>query len=752
MRRDITESTEIKKTNLLSEKEKQERKQQVLAQGRPSITRSIADAIVIKSANIFFLTRPDGSIPLGDSHGFGLYYHDCRFLNGYELTLGDTRLNTLVSATPAGNAAIFEFTNPELQVEEGKHIRSDEIGLTWERTLDGQRNTLHETIRLKNYGSEMVQLPLSLTFQAGFEDVFAIRGLLPEQPGEMYAPVWHGKELVFLYEGKDKYYRRLAIHFSTPPSETDQTRVQFEVTLGPREMKEFSLSLTVSESTERDEFSPGQKAERTVTRTNKFPDWFSEQVQYESDSLLLNKIMDSSLRDLRTLVTSIDEREFFAAGVPWFVTLFGRDSLITGLQTLAVQPEIAAETLRLLAKFQAREADPWRDAQPGKILHELRIGELARLGEIPHTPYYGTADATPLFLILLAEHANWTGDLSLFEELQDAAEAALAWITEYGDINGDGYVEYKSQSEEGLVNQGWKDSGNAIVDANGRLAQPPISLVEVQGYIYRAKTGLAELFERSGELERASQLRREAETLRINFNRDFWLEQEGIYSLALEGNGDPLKAISSNPGHALWAGIADPEKAKRTAGRLMAEDMYSGWGIRTLSSKERSYNPTGYHLGTVWPHDNALIAGGFLRYGFHDFARRIFMGILEAAMTFKDYQLPELFSGFSRAEYSVPVHYPVACHPQAWAAGSIPYLMSSFLGLEPMAFEHRLRIRQPILPDFVDRVWVRRLQVGSARVDLYYERTSDGGTKMDVLNVDGKLDVVGMQETTNRSR
>lgn len=740
-------SVEIKKNKSLSEDEKKARKQQVLTQGRPSVTRSIADAVVIKSANVFFLTRSDGSIPLGDSHGYGLYYHDCRYLKGYQLTLEDVEMNALVSATLTGHSSIFELTNPELKGQEGKHITSDEIGLTWERVLDGEKNALHETIRLKNYGSETVKLPLSLSFQAGFEDVFAIRGFLPVQPGKVHPPDWQENDLVFLYEGADQRDRRLTIHFSTPPSKRDQTKVQFSVLLEPRQVKEISLSLAISEGEELGQMEQKSWDEwngKAASSGNKQSRLLNDRVEYKSDSLLLNKIMQNSLRDLRTLVTSISDYEFFAAGVPWFVTLFGRDSLITGLQTLAVKPELAAETLRLLARFQAREVDDWRDAQPGKILHELRIGELARLGEIPHTPYYGTVDATPLFLILLGRHADWTGDLSLFEELQDAVEAALAWIGNYGDINGDGYVEYESKSEEGLVNQGWKDSGNGIIRSDGNLAQPPIALVEVQGYVYRAKLEMADLFERAGQEDRARQLREEAQTLQAAFNRDFWLEDQGIYALALEAGGNPLKVVSSNPGQALWTGIADQEKAERTAKRLMADDMFSGWGIRTLSKEELSYNPTGYHLGTVWPHDNALITAGFLRYGFHDLAQSVFMGMLEASMAFRGYQLPELFAGFSRDEYSVPVHYSVACHPQAWAAGSIPYLMSLLLGFEPRAFENQLRIRHPMLPTFVDRIRVRGLRVGNAKVDLHYERQPDESIKVDVLKVNGKLDVITM--------
>jgi glycogen debranching enzyme len=469
--------------------------------------------------------------------------------------------------------------------------------------------------------------------------------------------------------------------------------------------------------------------------------WVGEHTRIHTDSLLLNRLLERSFDDLRVLHSTIRGEEFFAAGVPWFSTLFGRDSLITALQALAYNPHMAEQTLRLLASYQSQQVDEWRDAQPGKILHELRVGEMARLGEIPHTPYYGTIDATPLFLILLGRHAAWTGELTLFNELRSHIDAALAWITAYGDLNGDGYVEYASTSGKGLVNQGWKDSGDAIVNADGSLATPPIALVEVQGYVYGAKCALADLYERAGEPEQAGRLRQEAEDLRGRFNRDFWLEDQGFYALALQADRRPVAVLSSNPGHALWAGIADAEKAQRTVERLMRDDMFNGWGIRTLSEHERGYNPLGYHLGTVWPHDNAIIAAGFRRYGFDGAMRRVFTAVVEAAMSFTHYRLPELFAGFRREEYGVPVRYPVACHPQAWAAGTVPYLMEALLGLVPEAFDRRLRVIRPMLPDFIDRVEVYGLRVGSARTDLQFER-APGGTAVNVLKVEGALDVI----------
>jgi glycogen debranching enzyme len=595
---------------------------------------------------------------------------------------------------------------------------------------------------------------VTITLQAEFEDVFAVRGLFTEQHGKLNHPAWQNGALFFSYDGADGLFRSLTASFSPDPEWYHETSAEFSLMLQPGESTDIRVTLAISESAAR------RAATRNIRRNQELEDirsglqrsansWIEHGTQVRSDSLLLARIIERSLRDLNLLRTDLGSGEFFAAGVPWFATLFGRDSIITALQTLAFDPDIAKGTLRLLAKYQGTKVDDWRDEQPGKIMHELRIGEMAHLDEIPQTPYYGTIDATPLFLILVAQHAAWTGDLSLFHELRGPIEQALDWIDRYGDQNGDGYVEYASTSEKGLVNQGWKDSGDAIVNADGSLAQPPISLVEVQGYVYMAKIGLAGLYERAGAPETAMRLRQEAQDLQDRFNRDFWLEEQGIFALALQAEGRPAAVVSSNPGQALWTGIVDAEKARRTVQRLMAQDIFNGWGIRTLSDQARRYNPVGYHLGTVWPHDNSIIAAGFRRYGFEAEALRIFQGIAEAAMSYDHFRLPELFAGFARNMYGTPARYPVACHPQAWAAGSIPFLLTTALGLVPEAFEQRLRIVRPVLPPFVDWVELRGLRVGRSTADLRFERRADGRVAANVLAVHGRLDVVSATEPPN---
>jgi glycogen debranching enzyme len=721
------------------------RRQRVLKGGQSAITRGIAHAIVIKDENIFFLAEPSGDVPLGGEHGLGLYYHDCRYLNGYELRLAGVAPDMLSANAGQGAQAVFQLTNPDLQLPDGTTLQKEELSITWTRVVDSDALALVDVIRFQNFDPGAVRFPLTLTFAAAFEDIFVVRGAVPKEQGRIYPPMWRDGALWFRYDGADGVYRRLTVQCDPAPARVDVNALQFDITMDSRAQCDVVVALRLLEAPDRATVAAAPPAVPDVGRVQaaleaEAAQWLNGQTRVESDSLLLNNVLDRSLRDLLVLRSTLAGDAYFAAGLPWFGTLFGRDSLITALQTLAYNPAIAEQTLRVLAQYQGTKIDEWRDEQPGKILHELRVGEMAHLHEIPHTPYYGTADATPLFLVLVGRHAAWTGDLRLFHDLRDNIERALTWVDRYGDLTGDGYVSYAGQSDAGLTNQGWKDSGAAIMNADGSPATPPIALVEVQGYVYLAKTGLADLYERAGDAARAGQLRREAADLRDRFNRDFWLADQGCYALALQAGGQPAAVIASNPGQALWTGICDDGKAQQTIARLMADDMFSGWGVRTLASGAARYNPIGYHLGTVWPHDNSLIAAGFRRYGGDVDACRIFTGIVEAAMYFESYRLPELFAGFGRGPHSVPVRYPVACHPQAWAAGGVPYLVTTLLGLQPDAFARRLRIVRPMLPDFIDRLHLRGLRVGAARADLSFTR-ADGRLAV-AAQVEGDLDVV----------
>jgi glycogen debranching enzyme len=469
--------------------------------------------------------------------------------------------------------------------------------------------------------------------------------------------------------------------------------------------------------------------------------WHATSTNVSSPHAAADRAFRRGMADLRLLVDPgpLPGERYIAAGVPWYDTLFGRDSIITALQMLPIRPRIARDALSVLARLQATETDDRRDAEPGKILHELRTGEMAAMGEIPHTPYYGSVDATPLWLVLLGEYERWTGDMDLVDRLWPAAIAALGWIDRAADASG--FLAYHRRSGGGLHNQGWKDSADAIRWADGRLAEGPISLVEVQGYVYQARLAVAQLARRRGDTTLAERQEAAATALRQRFEERFWLNDAGTYAVALDGDGSPVDAVTSNPGHALWSGIASPERAARVAESLLGPDLFSGWGIRTLSSRMAGFNPISYHIGSVWPHDNAICAAGLWRYGHREEASRVAGALLEATQFFRDARLPELFCGFDRANSPYPVPYPVACSPQAWASGSIFQLLGAMLGLSPDAERHELRLVSPTLPSWLPEVRLENLVVGDAVVDLQVRRT-DGSTGVEVLRRSGDLDVV----------
>lgn len=718
-------------------------KQRMLTQGEPSHASGIADAVVIKDEEVYFLCQSDGVVPFDEGHGLGLYFHDCRFLSAYELRVAGELLEPLAANGDDGFRSLFQLTNPRLEVD-GHVLNRQRIGVRWRHVVDGPDRALRDEVEIENYDTDAYVLPLTLSLDADFRDVFVIRGIAEGRPGELRRPRWDDDELVLSYRGGDERLRELRIRFSEKPAWTRGGHVGFELRLGAHEATKLVVSMAIVDSAPhtRQRHSPREALDRAEAAFERsIDDWMKGFARVRSSSLWVERAIHRSLRDLRALRMTWDRHQFLAAGVPWFATLFGRDSLLCAVQTLAYRRELAADTLRLLAQYQGKTHDAWRDEEPGKILHEMRVGELAHLGLVPHTPYYGTVDATPLFLVLLGEYTRWAGELSLFWELQSSVDAALRWIDHFADHDGDGFTDYTAASGDRLINQGWKDSGNAIVDAGGRLAEPPIALVEVQGYVFLAKRSIAELFERSGDGERAQRLRREAAALRERFNREFWCADKEYYALALQRGGRAADAISSNPGQALWTGIIDERRVRAVVDRLMSPAMYSGWGIRTLSADERAYNPVGYHRGTVWPHDNALIVAGMRRHGCDEEARRVFGDLLEAATYFEDYRLPETFAGYGREQYGVPVRYPVACHPQAWASGAIPFMLQVLLGVEPDAFSGRLFVRRPALPSFVDRLEWQGLRVGGSEVDLTFSQR-DGQLSVEVTRRSGELEVI----------
>ncbi|MDQ6899698.1 MAG: amylo-alpha-1,6-glucosidase [Candidatus Dormibacteraeota bacterium] len=667
------------------------------------------DPLTTKSASIFVLAEPDGDVDSDLSAANGVFFNDTRFLDRWSLRLDGERLEVLLS-NAEDTVSVCELTNPDIQLRTGGAVSKNRIGIRRERRLG---DNVVETVTVTNFGSMQVEASLELHFAARFQNIFTIRRAKPEKRGKLHDPRWDGEILRFRYDGADGRRRSTALHFSPAPSKRSSSSASFQINL------KAGKHTTVRVKAELRDEGKGKLETSPVSRRP----GLLEEVSVETDSPLFDRVMNRSLADLRMLVTRQQGERFFAAGVPWYVALFGRDSLVAAIQTLAYDPSIAAHTLQLLAKYQADQHDDYRDEQPGKILHELRVGEVAHLGEVPQTPYYGSVDATPLFVILMAEYVRWTGDLALWRRLRPSVERALEWIDEYGDSDGDGFVDYATHSSKGSRNQGWKDSDNSIRRRDGALAEPPIALVEVQGYVYRARLDAAWLLQMDGEHDAAARLRDQADQLRLRFDRAYWMPDRRYLAVAIEKGGRQVRSITSNPGQALWTGILSAAKARKVVAVLMGDAMFSGWGVRTLAAGEVAFNPIDYQVGAVWPHDNSLIAAGLKRYGYQQQASQILTSIFEAASQFGQLRLPEVFSGFSRKPYPAPVRYPVACSPQAWSAGAVPYLLQTVLGFVPNATAADLEIHKPHLPSWLHHLRFSNLRVGGGRVDLRYARS-----------------------------
>ncbi|MBC6980556.1 glycogen debranching N-terminal domain-containing protein [Caulobacter sp. 17J80-11] len=681
----------------------------------------VVQPVMIKAGELFLVARADGAVPAGNDDGFGLFFRDSRYLQRYELTLGGQPPMALMSSSARGAMAVLELANNRFTTDHG-FVEQQSIGVRWERTLDPDRAALVERLRIRNFMTEPLHAPLTLSFGGRFEDLFEVRGYAPASAGQLRPPRRRGRRMLMRYDGADRTVRRMALRFSRPPRFAEapggETAAHFAFTLAPQEAVDLTLELRLGERS--------ADAPRAAPRARKGPapaGWL------HSDDARLNVAIERSLSDLRMLQSGRDP-DYVAGGLPWFVALFGRDSITAAIQSLAFDPEIAAGTLRALARWQGRRFDPRTGEEPGKILHELRVGEMARLGAIPFTPGYQSVDSTPLFLVLLGLHARWTGRLDLFLELREAAEAALAWLQARMTDGLEGFLDYDGVTPEGPINQAWKDSASAVRREDGGLPDPPLALVEVQACAFKALTLSAELFARAGDTARAAGLEAQAQALAGRFDRAFWMEDEDCYCLALERDGRQVRSVTSNAGHALWGGIAPSDKAAPLAARLLREDLFCGWGVRTLSNRSRAYNPVHYHLGSVWPFDNSLIVTGLVDYGHTDTALKIFEGVLAAAGYFSMTRLPEFFVGVQREPGLFPGRCPYADPLQAWSAGALPYMASALLGLRPDGFARTLRIARPTLPAGVNRLRLQT-QVAGAPVDCCFERDEDGEVRVE---------------------
>ncbi|MGN6813303.1 MAG: glycogen debranching N-terminal domain-containing protein [Thermomicrobiales bacterium] len=724
-----------------------ERERRIFHDGESGMTGDIRTALVIKEENHFTLFDPEGNIPINNTSGLGVYLGDTRHLSGYEISLGKVQPVVLVSTAQLGYAAEQQLTNRDLMVRR-KLIHKETLLISRERVA--HETGFHETVTVRNFNPFAVDIEIVARFCADFADIFEVRGIGRERRGRQRAPVVRDNSVTLRYDGLDKRQYLTTLEFAPSPTRLSPSMMTYRATVNAFDQTAFSVRIsahvTADASGDGRATAPAPPTLARIAQARQsYADWLEQTTQVTTDNELFNAAIARSLADLRLLVNRLGDNWYFAAGIPWFATLFGRDSLVTGLQTLAWNPDLAAGILRLLARYQGTENNDWRDEEPGKILHELRTGELAQTGQIPHTPYYGSIDSTPLFLMLAAAYFDWTGDERLILDILPNIDAALHWCWQYGDLDGDGYIEYTRRSSKGLANQGWKDSGEGIMFRDDRMPEPPLALVEVQGYLYAAYQGIARVFQALGG-ERAAEAARlvaRAAALQTSFNRDFWMADDQYFALGLDGAKQQIDAIASNPGQALWTGIVDDIYAPMVSKRLLDERLFSGWGIRTLARDNAAYNPLGYHLGTVWPHDNALITAGLLRYGFTTAANRVLTALYEAALQFPYYRLPELFCGIPRTDYGVPVGYPVACSPQAWAAGTLPFMLGEALRLEPAEGGRVLTIARPILPAWLGTVTLRGLRVGKARLDLTFTRTAgpEAPAAIAVTRQEGELDV-----------
>jgi glycogen debranching enzyme len=694
----------------------------VLEQGEPFVIVDVKkEKLVVKEGELFLYSDVEGNVPREDTSGLGLYYQDTRFLSTFNMTLFGNSPVLLSSTADRGFMSQIELTNADFMSADGTVVPQETINIRRIRVINGK---LYELIRIKNYNHFPVDISLEFDFDSDFADMFEVRGTKRTRYGTRLAPKITEDSLLLAYHGLDAILRKTFVQLETIPTSIEGNKAVYRFQLKPRERRVIKYSVQpILPTTVPPEANDFNKAIGQIRKS--YEGWFESSSLIETDNELFTTVLRSSQRDIRMLLTETEMGYFLSAGVPWFVTPFGRDTIITCLQIMMLDPHPAVETAKVFTQLQGKTIDPWRDEEPGKIFHEVRRGELANIRAIPHTPYFGSADSTALYLILISDILKWTGDIEFIRSLVDSINLALLWIDEYGDSDGDGFVEYETKSRRGLVNQGWKDSGNSVIHTDGRLADAPIALAEVQAYVYYAKRRMSELFELLGDRGRAVDLAAQAELLKKRFNETFWLEPEGFYALALDRNKKPVKTITSNPAHGLWARILDDDKAEQVAERLLQPDMFSGWGIRTMTKSSANYNPMSYHNGSIWPHDNAIIIRGLKKYGFSREAERVATGLFEASLHYDYYRLPELFCGFTKRSISRPVSYPVACSPQAWAAGAVFMILQALLGIEADAPTNTLYINSPVLPHWLKELDVKGLRVGKAAISLKFRRDGE---------------------------
>jgi glycogen debranching enzyme len=708
---------------------------------RAASTRDDNRTLVLKHGDTFAVFDHYGDIQhhvLGES---GIYHEGTRFLSYFDFCINECRPLLLNSTVEEDNALLtIDLTTPDIYEDDHCLIPSAIVHVSRSKLL--QAGVHYEHMRFFNYGDEAVTLCLEFRFAADYADIFEVRGSKRSKRGQ-YLPIQHTAQgLLLSYQGLDNEMRRTRILFSQASSKQEGGYVYFALQLSPKEEKQLYLTIVCETGTSKPTVSTYQKElahskQTVIADQDKIGHIHSSNEQF-------NSWLNRSAADLQMLTTQTVHGDYPYAGVPWYNTPFGRDGIITALQYLWLNPQLAQGVLSFLAATQATEENYAQDAEPGKILHETRKGEMAALHEVPFWRYYGTVDATPLFIMLAGAYYQRTGDKPFMESIWPNLQLALNWIDNYGDCDGDGFIEYARHSGNGLVQQGWKDSDDSVFHQDGSLAEGPIALCEVQGYVYGAKRAAAKLAAAFGQKDRSVELRRQAGALKKKFNQAFWCDEINTFALALDGHKRPCRVVSSNAGQVLFSGIAYSRYAQRAAETLLKEASFSGWGIRTLASTEARFNPMSYHNGSIWPHDNGIIAMGLAHYGSKAQALKILTGLFNASMILDLNRLPELFCGFNRIPGQEPALYPVACSPQAWASGAIFHLLQACLGLTFSTFSEgktQLQFNHPQLPPYLQHLEITNLCFGDTVIDLTLRRHLHD-VSVNVLRKEGDIDVV----------
>jgi glycogen debranching enzyme len=695
----------------------------------------------LKHDDTFAVFDHNGDAVSGPSSPEGIFDRDTRHLSQLVLALNGARPMLLSSTLREDNAALIcDLANPDLVDHDGNVVLAHDL-IHVRRTRFLWRGTCYERMLVRNYDSRPQRISLEVHFAADFADIFEVRGARRARRGEFRRPSVELDRVTLGYLGLDGRERTTRLRFEPSPRRTGASCVIFVFELAPHESQCAFLEVSCDEerverrAVRRAFFSSLRESRRALRALT------AEAAGIETSNEIFNEATRRSIADIYMLTTATAQGPLPYAGIPWFSTIFGRDALITAMEMLWLDPGVARGVLGALANLQATAQDDAADAEPGKIMHECRQGEMAELGEVPFKRYYGSVDSTPLFVMLAGAYLDRTDDLGTIRELWPNLQAALGWIEQSGDRDGDGFVEYGRRTSEGLVNQGWKDSHDSVFHADGTLAHGPVALAEVQAYVYGAWRSAASICRRLGQDGRAIDLTRRADDLARRFDATFFDESLGTYVLALDGDKRPCRVRSSNAGHALWTGIALRERVPRLVETLMTRSSFCGWGVRTIPSTEARFNPMSYHNGSVWPHDNALIAAGLARYGERQAAARIFEGLFAASIYVDLRRLPELFCGFPQLRGESPTFYPVACTPQAWAAAAPIYLLQSCLGLTFDSAARQVTFEEPVLPAFLDEVVLRRLAIGSDRVDVALRR-SRSQVVVDVLERHGSVRVI----------